>query len=545
MLTAFLRKYRQVQADPVLRRWLIGRAIGRWPGEPAYQAHRPPYAADHLPLTAEEPRWDGASLDVPAPDKAMIMPLPGSSLTVAPGDLSGLFDKSFVDTEALLGLHRFAWLPWLGDQADPVWVDALWRAWCDSAGTVDDSWAWHPYTAAERAINILRFAHAQGLPGDRDRTLGILAAHAPAIAQRLEYFGDHHTGNHLCNNGRGLFLLGLGLGLPQATELGALILLREAERILMPSGVLREGSSHYHLLLTRNLRECATAARAHRRPEADDLDRIVARMLAVLPHLNLPGGLPLIGDISPDAEPALFADLLQSDQDPVDGELLRQDGWLRADFGPWSGLWHAAPEGWSHMPGHGHQDLGSFELHHEGNRVFVDPGRGAYGEEGEAALYRSARAHNGLLVDGADPYAANKPYYNADFRQRLGGEPPTLQCQGNGIFLRHDGFGRLKAGGSVTRSWIFEDNRLTLRDEIGGMGVHKTNRLFHTALPVERDDKDVIIGGYFRLSTDQGFILRSATIWEAYGRGRPGTCIDIDQTVTLPTSLIVRLEVLD
>ena len=75
----------------------------------------------------------------------------------------------------------------------------------------------------------------------------------------------------------------------------------------------------------------------------------------------------------------------------------------------WSGLWFLSPEGWSPMPGHGHQDAGGFEVHWKDTPLFVDVGRGAYGDDGEAALYRSALVHNGLTLDDLDPYPPHKP----------------------------------------------------------------------------------------------------------------------------------------
>ena len=88
-----------------------------------------------------------------------------------------------------------------------------------------------------------------------------MQAHAPAILGALEYFGDSYTSNHLANNGRGLFLLGLALGDAASADIGGRILLNEAKRIFLPSGVLREGSTHYHALLARNYAVAAEAAR--------------------------------------------------------------------------------------------------------------------------------------------------------------------------------------------------------------------------------------------------------------------------------------------
>jgi hypothetical protein len=56
LILSLLRKERQVADDPVLARWLIGRVLNPYPGEPAYRPHRSPYLEGMLPLAAERPR---------------------------------------------------------------------------------------------------------------------------------------------------------------------------------------------------------------------------------------------------------------------------------------------------------------------------------------------------------------------------------------------------------------------------------------------------------------------------------------------------------
>lgn len=490
-------------------------------------------------------------------------------MELAPGDEETLFNNSPNDEETLFAAHRFAWLPLLGDDIDPAWVQTLWRVWRRRYGTPADDPTWHPYTAAERVVNILDFGRRRGLPEPLEDTLTVLAAHGPAIADRLEYFGDHHTSNHLSNNGRGLYLLGLALGLEACAERGARILLEEAKRLFHASGILREGSSHYHLLITRNYADAWLAARFHKRPEEAPFRKITGAALSVIPHLVLPGGLPLIGDISPDCPPAFLSGLIAGrdgwvsllDEESREAlinlresclgaftEDLQSAGWLKADFGPWSGLWHAAPGGWTLMPGHGHQDCGGFELHCRNEPLFVDPGRGAYGETGEAALYRSARAHNTLLVDDEDPYPPNKPFYDNRFRRRIGGPSPELHRDADSVTLSHHGFARLSGVGALTRNWRFSDTAMTLGDRMDGGAARKITRLFHTPLAAVKDGNSVILAGdagRFKLSTGKSKpILRPATQWSAYGAGRPLTVIEITDEVGLPWSSAVTVEVL-
>ena len=562
-----MRQARQVAGDPVLRRWLFGRLAGTTTGEPAFTAHRPPYLDGMLPLTAEVPTTDLATL-LPAPPKLPIdLALPGEATRVTPGGEGDLYRRAFADEETALAVHRFAWLPLQGALVDPAWVDVLWRAWCERHGTPDDGPAWHPYTAAERCVNILQYARRHGLAGPRAETLAVLAGHAPVIASGLEYFGDHHTSNHLANNGRGLFVLGLALGLKRAADIGGRILIEEAGRIFSPSGILREGSSHYHLLLTRVYADAWLAARRHGRPETAALGQITEKALAVIPHLILPGGMPLVGDVSPDCPPGFLSGLAAGDAGwvgelegderaaftelrgavtPADNDALAADGWRRADFGAWSGLWHAPPAGWSAMPGHGHYDISGFEVHYGTEPVFRDLGRGRYGETGEAAFYRSALAHNSIVVDGRDPYPPNKPYYDKTFRDRIGGPPPSLQGCADGISLCHQGYARLGGVGALSRRWSFSGLQMRIHDGVDGGGRHRVTRRLHTTLAVERTADGALLKGrdaQFRIRADGPVTIEPATFWAAYGSGGPATTIDVEVATELPWQGVLTVAV--
>jgi len=583
MINSILRKARQVADDQVLRLWLMRRLTGGAAKPPAFRPHKPPYL-DRVKLAKAEPSGidDFHPLAALPPTGPIELPLPGLTLKLNPGDEKDVFRRSFDDIETMLALHRFAWVPLVeGSGVTASWVQALWDAWRDSHGTLGKNGgkdlAWHPYTATERAINLLDLAQRKGLAEPVEETAALLAMHAEAIFDNLEYFGEHNTSNHLANNGRGLYRLGLALGLDWAVEAGAGILREEAKRIFMGSGVLREGSSHYHLLLARNYVDAWLAARAHDRAEQEELRDIAARALAVIPWLFLPGGLPLIGDISPDCPPEYLIGLvgtetgwvaglgkddraalltLIDDTAPASADGLCADGWLRFAHGPWSGLWHAAPDGFSQAPGHGHQDTGGFELHFEGLPVFVDPGRGGYGETGAASHYRSALAHNTVTVDGAESYPVNKPYYDDAFRREISGPKPTLHGGGDEVTLKHNGFQRIKGAGTLTRQWRCIKNTVTLTDRLEGPenhersqdGSHRITRRFFTPLDTEPGTGGVVLRGGKRTfhlhSPDATATALPATLWHAYGAGHSGSVIEFTVDATLPWSGEIRLEVL-
>ena len=567
MISALVRKVGKVAGDPILRKWLVGCVLGRYRRPAGFVSHHPSYLRTMTlvwtDLSADTAHIAGAMLSVGAPTDACAISLAGHNVRLSPERPDEIFDVAFDDTEQLLALHRFAWLPLLGDGADPAWTDCLWRSWVRRYGVPDDGWAWHPYTAAERVINILDFARRAGWPGDKEKTLVVLARHAAAIAARLEYYGDHDTSNHLSNNGRGLYRLGLALGLDDAADMGRDILLAEAQRIFMPSGVLREGSSHYHLLLTRNYIDAWLAARRHARPETDRLRDIAVRALGVLPRFVLPGRFPLIGDISPDCPPEFLCGLLpdadmsngwsglldMQDCDLVAG-LKRAaavprddaggDGWFDVRLGAWSAVLHVAPQGWQQMPGHGHQDTASAEIHFGATPIFVDPGRGAYGETGEAAFYTSGAAHNGLTIDGNDPYPPNKPYYGVDFRRAICGAPPRVARSDAGLRIEHGGFSRLAGIGNAIREFHFSGDELVIYDRIDGRRTAQVTRRLFSPWPVTLDGATAFIdtpAGRFRLDADVGLRCERTKYWPAYGVAADANLIIAVSSPRLPTAL--------
>lgn len=555
-MPAILRKAKRLLDDPVLCRWLVGRLTGCQPPPERYSPHRPPYLTFPAAECGVEPLL--STLAVEPPGKAQNIAVPGENIELIPGmDVAAVFAAPRVDGETLSALHRFAWVPLSGPDVDLAWVQVLWAAWCDNHAVPDDSPAWEAYTAAERVINLLDFARHHGLPGPRERTLEILAAHGPGILDRLEYYGETGTCNHLANNGRGVWRLGLALGMPALAQVGLDILLAEAERLFLPSGMLREDSTHYHLLYVRNYADAWLAARRHSHVAAPRLEAVARRLFAVLPQLLLPGGWPVMGDISPDSPPDYLSCLLpggnmetgwaawlsEDERRAVAGlhasppaAGLCADGWMRADCGPWSGLWHCPPAGWSLPTSHGHADLTAPELHFRGIPIFIDPGRGAYGECGEAALYRSAAVHGLLQVEGVDPFPVNKPYYTDQFRRSVVPDPPECEHNGCEVTLRHRGYERLRGVGEVERSWRFAQDGMEMRDLVVGKGRKRVASRLVTPWQVERAGKDVVIfADSMRLvvSASVPLEIRPLVRWKAYGNGTPAWAIEYDRSVPL------------
>lgn len=571
-MEGLVRKARHVLGDPVLRRWLLRRIAGLEKSPQAFVAGQPPYLGPR-PSDSSSSAYSVENLprgNFEPPKSSIKIALPGQTVEIYPVDPFAFFTQSYGDLETFLGAHRFAWVPIEGTAVDPDWVAALWQAWADRFGKENSDWPWHAYTAAERAINIIDFSRRFGLPGDRGKTAALLVRHAEIIRGNLEYFGDHYTSNHLANNGRGLLRIGTALGRSDHAETGAKIMVAEAGRIFGRSGVLREGSTHYHLLLTRNYIDAWLDAKSAGLEQAAMLRDIAERALAAIPGLCLPGGIPLVGDISPDVPPAYLANLIGdiaveggADQNAWPGNLpgdrreealsfiagitavspdkLAEDGWHRYGGHGWQALAFVSPDGWPPMPGHGHQDLGSFELHDGMTKVFIDPGRGTYAD----TEYESATVHNCVTIGGVGPVPVNRAYYSPGFRERIVTARPAVQRTREGAILRGAGFQHLSGIGEVERELEFSPGYVRITDRIPGHGRRDIRRQFCTPHPGVSDGDTVVIDAgtkSYRLSPGAGFTLNDITCWSAYGEGVPGTLIVSEQRGSLPSEAVATIE---
>jgi hypothetical protein len=554
---ALVRKARQVLNDPVLRLWLLRRLIGFEKSPAGFTVGQPPYLDAAQPTTAIGSITDFNIGTFTMPAAPLRVVLPGKIIELKPEDPAALFAATYDDLETLLAAHRFAWLPQAGEGLDTNWVATLWRCWADRFGTKRTGWPWHAYTAAERAINIIDFSRCHGIPESPDRMVELLTAHADTIRAGLEYFGEHYTSNHLSNNGRGLLRIGTALGLAEHAEIGMRIMIAEAGRIFGRSGMLREGSTHYHVLLTRNYTDAWLDADAAGLDQADMLREIAERALAAISGVMLPGGMPLIGDISPDAPPAYFFALTRKAPDntgwpsclPVDRQeqayklidrsetvsphRLADDGWHRFGNGAWQALSYVSPDGWPPMPGHGHHDLGAFELHDGDVPVIVDPGRGSYAD----TTYESAGMHSGLTIDGIGPTPVHRPYYSNAFRDRVVGPRPEMALTREGRKLSHSGFGRLSGIGNAEREWRFEDRQVEIRDRLVGKGKRRISRRLFVAGTTSITGKIVeikVAHRHYRLSAEVAATQCAAVRWTAYGESSPGTLVKFDQDIEFP-----------
>lgn len=262
-------------------------------------------------------------------------------------DLPNWFQE-FDDHEKMLFLHRWGWL--LMDAADnpstrikDYGIAAI-KDWCESVYDKKDHPAWESYSISERISNALMFFYSlRNYPASDTEGIEFiekkLIEMAAYLLDRLEFNFDL-TNNHVLNNARALYMLGMFSSCTEIAETGRQIFINETPRMITSQGFLREGSSNYHLLLLRTYLEVLWTAESKRDDSfADILKPVVESMVKAARFFRVDKNdgsfdIPLIGDVSPDFPGGWFSDICRSRlalelYDPFDDEPDYKSGWNR------------------------------------------------------------------------------------------------------------------------------------------------------------------------------------------------------------------------
>ena len=310
------------------------------------------------------------------------------------------------------------------------------------------------------------------------------------------------------------------MGEPSLQTIGREILDYGARHMFTASGFLREGSSHYHILLCRSYLEVFWfAGKSGDTVFQSRLRSRVGDMVKAASFLMNGGMLHLVGDISPDFRPefhtgvadvglAILAlearppsrrgtgwhclfDLGDARIQPGDDNRVPQilafddAGYYRVTCPPVTLTLYVNPQGYVPAWSHGHADLGGFVLDWADRPLFVDCGRATYRETALGRYGRSVRSHNAIAIDGHEPCVTHgyNGYVPPMMRDYCGPPPKVRVDQRKDcirIQIEYAGFRRLREGLIVTRTFDVVKNTVTVTDEIQGDGLHLVETFFHT-----------------------------------------------------------------
>jgi hypothetical protein len=492
----------------------------------------PEYLVTRIPARAEY--TSVVSIDVLYENRSgtpLTVRLPGGNLEV---DTVIDWDFATDDQEASFALHRFGWLlnsfvnsETTGDDVVAIVCDWIGRVPCQSGAK-----GWDSYSVSERLVNwilLLENLQVSGLAqGHVDEIRQSISMQVEYLWHRLEYRGGD-TNNHLINNARALYIAGCYLCDEDILAVGRSILEQESERMFFESGFLREGSSHYQLLLARTFLEVIWFAKKN----SDTVfllaieDRVKKIWHAACFFLQ-DYQFPVFGDLSPDFTPdfhfgiGVVGSLLFGEKSVA--QIVDGNGWhtlfpgvneyvVSNDVGSVKGLTAYPDAGYyrysnniytlyiyvnptGHVPGwsHGHADIGNFILYWKDRSVLIGTGRSSYRDTPEGRYGRSVRSHNAIAVDGREPCIVHGLNgIPAAMSQAYLQPPPTVDTDlKNGVLkisIAYAGMARWIDSGEVRREFECQPEELVISDAVHGKGRHQIDTYFQ-------------IPGYYHLTSD-------------------------------------------
>ncbi len=391
---------------------------------------------------------------------------------------------------------------------------------------------WNPYTASHRLINLLAglsLYRTKGAPSDPAAEATILAhvrfcaAFVRAGLERdLQY-------NHLLKDYVALAAYASALpALPASFAFLQKAIPRALAQNVLPDGGHAERCPMYHVLSMLDV-DVLRASGVLQGDEAGRLADIRDRMEGALRVMSHPDGeIALFNDSWLGEAPAAceVADLA-----PVpETARVPETGYVRIGRGGDAVIFDCGPCGPDDNPGHAHADFLSIEASIGGARFIVDPGVPTYtaGEARDAS--RSAAAHNGPHLAGAEPIEFWKSF-RVGRRGRaveiadgaLDGAAP-LWCAG-----RQDGYAHL---GTDVRRFVglWPGAAMLVCDIWAGSDSRPAASGFLVPADWQRDGFSFTRGAtVVRLSALAGEMAepRSASCWPRFGVARPAHRIDV------------------
>ena len=380
------------------------------------------------------------------------------------------------DSKVVWELSRHQWLVGLGqayrltgdERYARVFADTIWDWLRANPPGMGINWA----SSLEVAFRLISWCWALALfPGSAALTADLratlvagIAAHAARVERYLSYYFSPNT--HLTGEALGLFYAGtIFPGMPGADRWGRLatdILIREAERQILPDGVYMEQATCYQRYTAETYLHFVILAARNDIRVPEPVSRRLELLLDSLLALRRPdGSLPQVGDAdggwllpleprAPNDARGVFALaavamkrgdyawasdgltpeipwLLGMDGTRLFGQLdsapptrspsrvLPAGGYavMRSDWGRGADqiVFDVGPLGCRVSGGHGHADLLSIQASFRGEPYLVDPGTFRYtDDDGWRTHYRSTAAHSTIEIDQVGQAVPRGPF---------------------------------------------------------------------------------------------------------------------------------------
>ena len=428
------------------------------------------------------------------------------------------WSKPYDDPEQALALHRFGWLNILVSRkyVDKEFVESVILDWIANNCYPDSSVGWDAYSISERLVNWCTIY----LENRHETQIVILESvmqQLSVLEENIEFRGNA-TNNHIINNGRALYITGLFLGTENHIENGRKLLKYGLDSMFYMSGMHREGSTHYQILMARTYLEILWFSFIYNDLRFYELIVNQVRLIYGAAKLLLSiKPFPYIGDMSPDFELEYHESMLDIGNEILNGNIVKSRNSLYTNWSYFYGVSIEKPysspkadnniisryldagyffyktstlsfvvylnplsyvSSWSH----GHSDLGSFLLNINNHEVFISTGRENYLPINNSLFGRSISSHNSISVDGREPAIIHGLNGYPELFCKDYFDKPVLQFEENETSLKLDVkyffYSCSGEGITITRNFIIDRDSLSIDDYIDGRGRHKVTTYF-------------------------------------------------------------------
>ena len=246
------------------------------------------------------------------------------------------------------------------------------------------------------------------------------------ILNNLENFNLKRVNNHILNNARALVVSGTIIGSNEIIEYGLYIFHFYIPILFREGGSLREGSTHYQLIVMNWLLDIIKYSSFSElsQKSKEYLDGLIqlsmnAKWLTNFLVQNIIDHHPLfIGDISPDLDPLITAYRLTSlypdyflDSSINNNSFQKLDDWLIFSNENNQIISRISKDGYPPVwPTHSHSDLTHIIWIYYGFPILIDAGRLSYKKDRLNLSQVSAYGHNVALINSVGPTAESLVY---------------------------------------------------------------------------------------------------------------------------------------
>lgn len=367
-----------------------------------------------------------------------------------------------------------------------------------------------PFPISLRGMNWVKFLNLHSIT--EERIDDSLYAQYAILLDNLEY---HLLGNHLLENG---FSLLFGAYYFQDERLYAKakeILTEELKEQILEDGAHFELSPMYHQIMLYRVLDCINLVNSDSSLVIDDwkdrklqsyLEEKAASMLQWLNMVSYKNGdIPLLNDsakgIAPMTEQlnqyAKALQIIQSEGElrskrgslggPITDYQLLDSGYRKITKPRYECILDIGNIGPDYIPGHAHADTFNFELYIDGKPFIVDTGLSTYETNARRTEERSTASHNTVEVN-----AASSSEVWGGFRVADRATVTEAKESADKIVATHNGYMK-KFGIMHTRSWIFEDNTIIIKDSLNKTAKAVARLHFHPDVTEEMIQKHIII----------------------------------------------------